>query len=268
LPVPDADNELLIRTLREAGGIAREFFGGRYKTFRKAGGDPVTEADLAIDAFLKQHLTAARPDYGWLSEESADDRSRLSSARSFVVDPIDGTYGFVKHRPQFTIVAAVVEAGRPVAAAVYNPITEEMYEASAGWGARKDGVPIRVSQQGDLPDARLLATRFFLEPSQWDTPWPENIRIETRASIAYRMALVAEGAFDAMISLSKKSDWDLAAADLIVHEAGGRVTTAEGERLIYNREKFEQGSVIAAPPELHGRLLAKLREYRPPEGAV
>jgi len=262
--VPDTDRELLIATLREAGGIARKYFGGRFKTFRKEGGDPVTEADLEIDAFLKESLLAARPDYGWLSEESADDPARLARTRTFVIDPIDGTYGFVKGRPQFTIVAAVVAEGRPVAAAVYNPITDEMYEAAAKEGARKNGVSIQVSSQGEFAGARFLATRGFLDPSHWAGPWPEGIGIETRSSIAYRMALVAEGAFDAMISLSRKSDWDLAAADLIVHEAGGCVTTAEDERLLYNREAPVQGSVICAPPLLHERLITRLKDYRPP----
>jgi myo-inositol-1(or 4)-monophosphatase len=262
LPVPDADTELLAGALREAGDIARKYFGGRYKTFRKEGGDPVTEADLEIDAFLKVTLLAARPDYGWLSEESADDPTRLARARTFVIDPIDGTHGFIKGRPQFTIVAAVVTEGRPVAASIYNPITDEMYEAAAGQGARKNGVQIQVSAQDQFAGARFLATRGFFTPSHWTSPWPEGIEIETRSSIAYRMALVAEGTFDAMISLSQKSDWDLAAADLIVQEAGGRVTTAEDSKLLYNRETPLQGSVLCAPPRLHERLIARLKQYR------
>lgn len=260
-----ADSELLVSSVREAGLIARNYFGGAYKVWSKSGGDPVTEADIAIDGFLKRALLAARPDYGWLSEETADDRTRLKRARTFVVDPIDGTHGFVKGRPQFTIVATVVAEGRPIAAAIYNPITEEMYEAAANAGARKNGQFIRVSAREDFNDARLLATRKFLEASRWTTPWPEGITVETRASIAYRMVLVAEGAFDAMISVSKKSDWDLAAADLIVHEAGGRVTSDEGTTLLYNRETPEQGSVVCAGPVLHALLLARIREHIPPE---
>lgn len=250
--------------MREAGAIARKYFTGRYKSWRKTGGDAVTEADIEIDGFLRERFTEARPDYGWLSEETADDRSRLTRARTFVVDPIDGTHGFVKGRPQFTIVAAIVADGRPVAGAIYNPITEEMFEAAAGGGARKNGASIRVSGRTGFTDARLLATRKFLDASHWATPWPPGITLETRASIAYRMALVAEGTFDAMVSLSRKSDWDLAAGDIIVHEAGGRVTTDAGETLLYNKETPEQGSVISAGPVLHGRLIARLREHRPP----
>ncbi len=259
-----ADTALLVAALREAGSIARSYFGGAYKVWRKSDGNPVTDADIAIDTFLRETLTAARPDYGWLSEETADDRTRLKRALSFVVDPIDGTHGFLKGRPQFTIVAAVVAQGRPIAAAIYNPMTEEMYEAVAGEGARKNGTSIQVSARNDFRCARLLTTRKFLEPSRWATPWPEEIVSETRASLAYRMALVAEGAFDAMISLSQKSDWDLAAGDLIVHEAGGRVTDEDGMTLLYNRETPEQGSVLCAGPALHRLIIVRLREYRPP----
>jgi myo-inositol-1(or 4)-monophosphatase len=259
--VPDADTELLVASLREAGAIAREYFSGVYKVWRKSDGNPVTDADIAIDGFLKERLTGARPGYGWLSEETADDRARLKRARTFVVDPIDGTHGFLKHRPQFTIVAAVVEDGRPVAAGVYNPLTEEMYEATLGLGARKNGKAIHVSALADFTNARFLATRTFLDPAQWATPWPEGITLETRASIAYRMALVAEGAFDALISLSNKADWDLAAGELIIHEAGGRVSTGDGTTLLYNRETPEQASVIGAPPDLHRQLIARLCEH-------
>lgn len=257
------DRDLLIAVLRDAGAIARKFFGGKFKTYRKASGDPVTEADLAIDKFLNERLLEARPDYGWLSEESADDKTRLTKQRVFVVDPIDGTYGFVKGRPQFTIVAAVVEAGRPIASVVFNPITEEMYDAVAGEGARKNGAAIHVSANTDLTKARYLVTRTFFDPAHWTDPWPEGIAVESRSSIAYRMALVAEGAFDAMLSMSQKSDWDLAAADLIVTAAGGRVTTGTGETLFYNREQPVQGSIVCAPPVLHELLVEKLKAYRP-----
>lgn len=256
------DRDLLIAVSREAGAIARKYFGGKFKVFRKSGGDPVTEADLVIDAFLKEKLLAARPQYGWLSEESADDPSRLAAKRVFVVDPIDGTHGFVRGKPQFTIVAAVVDDGRPIAATVFNPITEEMYDAAIGEGARKNGETIHVSEKADFPGARFLAAKFFFHPEDWESSWPPDIAVESRSSIAYRMALVAEGAFDAMVSMSKKSDWDLAAADLIVQEAGGRATSGEGAALLYNRKEPVQGSVICAPPILHERLIAKLRGRR------
>ena len=262
-PEDSADTQLLAAQLRKAGEIARHYYGGKYKSWHKSRGNPVTDADIEIDRFLKNSLGAARPDYGWLSEETVDDAIRLSRKRIFVVDPIDGTYGFLKHRPHFTIVAAVVENGRPVVGAVYNPISDEMFDASKGGGARKNGITIQVSTRSGFDGARILAERKVMEPARWANPWPESLTSETRASAAYRMALVAAGEFDAMISLSPKSDWDVAAGDLLVHEAGGLVTTREADLLIYNRERTEHGSVICAGPQLHRRILARLHDFRP-----
>lgn len=262
-PDPSTDTKLLIAGLREAGEIARRYYGGKYKTWHKSRGNPVTDADIEIDRFLKKSLVAQRPDYGWLSEESVDDPARLSRARVFVVDPIDGTYGFLKQRPQFTIVAAVVENGRPVSAGIYNPITGEMFEASKGKGATKNGARIFVSMRSGFDHAKILAEKKLMDPAHWPDPWPESMTSETRASAAYRMALVASGEFDATLSLTQKSDWDIAAGDLIVHEAGGVVTTRESDLLIYNRESVVHGSLICAGPQLHPRILARLQDYCP-----
>ena len=249
--------------MREAGGIARRYYGGKYKTWHKSRGNPVTDADIEIDRFLQKTLSAQRPDYGWLSEETEDDPARLSCARVFVVDPIDGTYGFLKQRPHFTIVAAVVENGRPVSAGIYNPITGEMFEASKGMGATKNGARIFVSTRSGFDGAKILAEKKLMDPARWAEPWPESMTSETRASAAYRIALVASGEFDATLSLTQKSDWDLAAGDLIVHEAGGVVTSRESNLLMYNCESVVHGSVICAGPQLHAAILARLHDYRP-----
>lgn len=265
MPAPDyyVDTKLLVAALREAGEIARRYYGGKYKTWHKSHGNPVTDADIEIDRFLQNSLVAQRPDYGWLSEESVDDPVRLSRARVFVVDPIDGTHGFLKQRPQFTIVAAVIENGRPVSAGIYNPITGEMFEASKGMGATKNGTRIFVSTRSGFDHAKLLAEKKLMDSAHWADPWPASMTSETRASAAYRMALVASGEFDATLSLTQKSDWDLAAGDLIVHEAGGVVTTRESDLLIYNRQNVVHGSVICAGPQLHTRIVLRLNEYRP-----
>jgi myo-inositol-1(or 4)-monophosphatase len=257
-----ADTDLLIASVQKAGEIARRFYGGTYKSWNKSHGNPVTEADIAIDNFLREMLLVARSDYGWLSEETADNPMRLTRERVFVVDPIDGTYGFLKHRPHFTIVGAVVENGLPVSGVIYNPITEELFAATKGTGARKNGEHIRVSAAADFENMRMLAEKAVVDPSRWDEPWPASIHAESRASAAYRMALVAAGEFDAMISLSAKSDWDVAAGDLILREAGGIVTTREGEPLVYNRENTRHKSIVCAGPSLHRRLLERLRAYR------
>lgn len=253
--------------MREAGAIARGFFGGDYKRWSKAQGSPVTEADLAVDRFLNQRLRAARPGYGWLSEESEDDASRLACKTLFIVDPIDGTVAFLKSKPHFAICAAVVHDARPVAGAVYNPITEECFAARTGAGATLNGLPIHVSGREEVEGCRMLADNAMLAHPAWNAPpnvpWPP-MEIETRSSIAYRLALVANGAFDAMLALSAKRDWDLAAADIVLSEAGGIVTAHDGAPFRYNRPEAMQNSVVGAGPALHARLIERVSHIKLP----
>jgi myo-inositol-1(or 4)-monophosphatase len=267
LPVPDGDLELLEHAVREAGIIARKFFGGDYKRWNKAQGSPVTEADIAIDTFLKTRLRAARPSYGWLSEESEDNAERLSATSVFVVDPIDGTVAFLKNRPHFTICAAIVRNTRPIAAVVYNPIAEEFFSARIGAGAFCNGLAIRVSARDTIEGCRMLGDKAMFAHAAWseppNIPWP-SMHIETRNSIAYRLALVANGSFDAMMALSAKRDWDLAAADLIASEAGGIVSTHDGAVLRYNGPGAVQPSIMGAGPALHGALLARVAHLKLP----
>ncbi len=271
MPVPDAaliaDTALLEEAVREAGHITRRFFGGDYKRWNKAQGSPVTEADLAVDAFLTERLRSARPSYGWLSEETEDDAARLTASRVFIVDPIDGTLAFVKGKPHFTICAAVVEDGTPVSGVVYNPISEECYRATRGWGAELNGSPIHPSARTEVEGCRMLADKAMLAHKAWseppNIPWPP-MTIEARSSIAYRIALVAAGEFDAMLALSAKHDWDLAAADVILTEAGGLLTAHDGRRLRYNGKDAIQTSVVGAGPALHAALLARVGHLKLP----
>lgn len=248
--MPEADLQLLEDSVRAAGAIARRYYGGSFRRWSKDGGSPVTEADLEIDAFLKARLTAARPGYAWLSEESVDDPARLKAAAVFIVDPIDGTAAFVKTRPHFTICAAVTVDGAPAAGAVYNPITGEMFCATRDHGATLNGTPIHVAERAALNGARVLGEKARLTPPAWPL-----MTVETRNSAAYRLALVAAGQFDAAISTTIKRDWDLAAADLICREAGGRVSDRAGKLLRYNEPAAAHSSVIAANPALHAAIL-------------
>ncbi len=272
MPAPEADLTddvaLLEEAVREAGHIARRFYGGEFKRWDKAKGSPVTEADLAVDAFLTDRLRTARPSYGWLSEETEDDPSRLAAQRLFIVDPIDGTLAFVKGKPHFTICAAVVEDGRPLAGVVYNPISEECFRAMRGSGARLNGEPIRVTARENVEGCRMLADKGMLAHPAWskppNIPWPA-MDIESRSSIAYRIALVACGAFDAMMALSAKHDWDLAAAEIILTEAGGTLTAHDGRTLRYNDKDAIQPSVIAAGPALYAQVLARVQHLHLPD---
>lgn len=265
----EADDLVLIaEAARGAGEIARRFFGGTYKKWEKKKGEPVTEADLEIDRFLFETLTTARPGYGWLSEESVDNQARLSAEKTFVVDPIDGTIAFVRGRPHFTHAIAIVETGRPVSAVVFNPILNEMFAAGADRGATLDGRPIHATDRDAIEGCRMLGPKTLFEHPAWseapNIPWPP-MHLEQRNSIAYRLALVGAGQFDATISLSSKHDWDLAAGDLIVQEAGGHMTNHLGKILRYNGAVPIQRSIVAAGPLLHPLLLERLTHLRLPE---
>ncbi|MFO1247371.1 MAG: 3'(2'),5'-bisphosphate nucleotidase CysQ [Alphaproteobacteria bacterium] len=254
MPAPE-DLTLLEDTVREAGHIARSFYGGDYKRWNKEGGSPVTEADLAVNKYLCDTLTAARPGYGWLSEETTDDPSRLERATVFIIDPIDGTVAFLKNRPHFTICAAIVVAGRPVCGVVYNPITDEMYSAREGAGAHRNGKQIHVGARDVLQDCAMLGDRTQLSAP----PFPP-MHVQNRNSVAYRVVLVADGSADASVSLTSKRDWDLAAADIILSEAGGSLTDTRGETLVYNKPSAKQSSLIAANPALSTEIIALLRQ--------
>ena len=225
----------------------------------KADGTPVTNADLEVDFLLKEILTSARPDYGWLSEETADDPVRLGKQRLFVVDPIDGTKSYLRDRPWWTVSIAVVEQGRPTVGVVVAPDPGEIYLATAGQGATRNGDPIAPSAADALEGCAMLADRTMLENPRWRVPWPP-MRIESRNSLAYRVCLVAAGDFDAALALSSKSEWDLAAADLIATEAGCRVTTHKGEPLARfgNRVVPATPSLVCAAPALHPLILQRV----------
>jgi myo-inositol-1(or 4)-monophosphatase len=269
LPEPDisqkqADDLKVMRAAANAAGdIARKFFKTDLKQWDKGKNDPVSEADIAIDQYLQQTLLEARPEYGWLSEETEDDAARLTKSFVWVVDPIDGTRAFLKGKPHFTICIAVVKDGKPQTAVVFNPITQEFFHAIDGAGAYLNGEPIRVSQTKALENCLMLGDEGMFKHPFWERPWPE-MQIDTRNSVAYRMVLVAAGQHDAMLALNWKSDWDLAAADLIVREAGGYSTLHTGAELIYNLSEAKHRSIVAAGPALHKRILDRIQHLKLP----
>lgn len=253
------DLDLIRSAALEAGALALALREDRLKIWAKAGGSPVTDADLKVDRLLKQRLLAARPDYGWLSEETADDSSRLQRRRVFVVDPIDGTVAYMKQRPWFSVSIAVVEDGRPVAGVVHAPAVVETYEATADGPSLVNGVPIQASGTCALEGCNVLGDKSTLiEPA-----WP-IMQVENRNSVAYRICLVAAGAFDAAIALSNKCDWDLAAADLIATRASALVTDAAGRPFLYNLPSATKHSVVCAPEPLHRLILERIAPNQRP----
>lgn len=249
--MPANDLDLLIEAARAAGDIARRYWRRRPETWEKPGGaGPVSEADLAVNAMLHAELGAARPGYGWLSEETPDDAARLGRGRSFIVDPIDGTRAFIEGDESFAHSLAVAEAGRIIAAVVYLPAKDALYAATETGEATLNGRPIRVSARTETARATLLASRPNLQPEHWKGGTPPPFRREFRASLAWRLCLVAEGRFDAMLSLRPTWEWDIAAGDLIARRAGARVTDRAGRNIAYNAAEPRAQGIIAAPEPL------------------
>lgn len=255
------DLVLIESAVRQAGEIARRYYGKEYRRWSKSRGEPVTEADIAIDRHLRGVLETARPNYGWLSEETGRDQSRQNTDRMFIVDPIDGTTAFLKERPHFSISVGIAERGRSITGVVYNPILDECFSAVAGSGARLNGEPIHVSGCAALAGCRIVAPKDVFAHPRWAEPplepWPA-MHVEARSSVAYRMALVAAGQFDAAVILSAKYDWDMAAGDVIAREAGGRVTDKDGTALHFGRADAVQRTMVCAGPALHAQILARL----------
>lgn len=251
------DLDLILQAAKEAGELALSAREGGLKIWSKEGGSPVTDADLAVDTLLKTELGAERPDYGWLSEETADDPARLTTQRQFVVDPIDGTVAFMKGKPWFAVSIAVVENGQPIAGVVHAPALNETYAATVDGPATLNGVIIAPSATDRLDGSAMLGDpKMFAHPA-WREPWPE-MRIESRNSIAYRMCLVAAGAFDAAIALSPKSEWDVAAADLICQRAGAWLSDHKGRHFAYNRPVPLVPSLVCANRTLAPLILSRV----------
>jgi myo-inositol-1(or 4)-monophosphatase len=255
----EADRRLLRRAVTAAGALALEHFGSGSDHWHKAPGQVVTETDLAIDRLLHDILIGARPEDGWLSEERADDGSRHRRRRVWMVDPIDGTRAFADGAPEFAISIALVVEGRPVLGAVFNPATREHFEAERDGGARLNGAALRISERRELRGARLLSSRTEMRGRNWPQLIPEA-EFTTMGSLAYKLALVAAGRFDGLVSLRASHDWDLAAAALLIGEAGGRISGADGGPLVLNQKSLRHAGLAAAGTSaLHRALLARLR---------
>lgn len=255
--MPERDLALLTEAARSAGAIALRYWRQAPKVWEKPGQGPVTEADLAVNDHLRGLLRGARPDYGWLSEEDADSPARLGQDRLFVLDPIDGTRAFIAGEETFAVSLAVVRQGQPMAGVVYLPALDRLYTATAGGVALKDGQPIRASDQPGIEGATLLTTAAAMAPEHWPGGVPD-LKRSFRASLAYRLCLVAEGRHDGMLTLRDAWEWDIAAGALIAAVAGAQVTDRTGAVLEFNRPHPQAAGVIAAAPGLHGALLARL----------
>ncbi|MFY0619843.1 3'(2'),5'-bisphosphate nucleotidase CysQ [Shimia sp.] len=256
--MPETDLELLISAAQAAGDIATRYNGQSAKTWHKPDdAGPVTEADLAVNEMLEDTLRKARPDYGWLSEESQDNMDRQQTDKVFIIDPIDGTRSFIEGSDTWAHALAVVEKGVVTAAVIYLPRREKLYSAAQGGGAQLNGARVGTASRDEMEGARVLVARPAMAPELWkDTP-PEFDR-GYRPSLAYRTALVAQGRFDAMLTLRPTWEWDVAAGDLILREAGAATSDRHGAPLRFNNPDPRLAGVVAANPILKHKICAAL----------
>jgi myo-inositol-1(or 4)-monophosphatase len=251
--LPETDLDLLIAAASESGRIATGFHGSSYETWDKEdGAGPVTAADLAVNRMLEVELMDARPDYGWLSEESAPRNDRQQAARVFIIDPIDGTRSFIEGSDTWAHSLAIAEKGQITAGVVYLPKRDLMYTAARGKGAFLNGEPIAPSTRNDLTGARVLATRPTFEPRHWKRV-PDVLR-NHRPSLAYRLALVAQGKFDAMFTLRATWEWDIAAGVILLEEAGATTSDKHGQPLGFNNADPRLPGMVGANSLLHTQI--------------
>ncbi|HWP56284.1 MAG TPA: 3'(2'),5'-bisphosphate nucleotidase CysQ [Candidatus Acidoferrales bacterium] len=250
--------ELAERAARAAGAAVMALYGKDYQIRDKGRGNPVTAADLEANRRIREILLQRFPDDGWLSEEDVDNPKRRQAARVWVVDPIDGTKEFIEGVPQFAVSIGLVVAGRPVVSVVYNPATERLFRAVRGQGAAVNGKSIHVSSRSEVDGSLLLVSRS--EPRRKFEVFAARCRIEPVGSIAYRLALIAEGRGDATLTLRTIREWDICGGVLMVEEAGGMVLDGSGRRLGFNQETASHRAIVAANRTLAPALQAMLAQ--------
>jgi myo-inositol-1(or 4)-monophosphatase len=251
------DAALLTGTVREAGALARSMFRTELKNWTKGASSPVSEADIAVNELLENRLRSATPDYGWLSEESVDDEARLGKPLVWIVDPIDGTRGYLAGREDWCVSVALVEDASPVLAAVFVPVSDEFFFASRGGGAFRNDVPIRATAGTGLDFSRIAGPKPLVERLNRG---PDEISLYPRiGSLALRLCRVAEGRLDAAFAGGQSRDWDLAAANLIVQEADGNMTALSGDSILYNRREVTHGVLVAAGRDRHAGIVEYFR---------
>jgi myo-inositol-1(or 4)-monophosphatase len=235
-------------------------FGTPIKNWTKGESSPVSEADIAVDRLLYERLAGYGSGIAWLSEESVDDPARLAARYVWIVDPIDGTRAYLAGQPDWAVSAALVENGRPIMACLYAPVTDEFFAAIVGQGATRNNAAIAATRGTSLGQARIAGPKSFLERLAKSAP-PFTVMPRMR-SLALRLARVAQGEYDVAIAGVDSHDWDLAAADLLVHEAGGALTAVGGGTVIYNLPALRHGMLVAAGRDRHAALVELLRDER------
>jgi myo-inositol-1(or 4)-monophosphatase len=243
----------------EAGAIlARHWDERGFTVNEKSRDNPVTTADFEADHKLKEILHGGFPDYGWLSEETADNGDRLTRDRVWIVDPLDGTKEFIKGVPEFVVAIALAEQGLPILGVTYNPITRELFWGGRGLGCHLDGAPVRVTTTARLAAATVLASRSETARGEWK-PYEGLLHARAVGSVAYKLALVAAGRADATFTLKPKSEWDVAAGAALLAAAGGHITDIAGHDLRFNQQSVKLKGLVASNGLLHDEVERLIR---------
>jgi myo-inositol-1(or 4)-monophosphatase len=262
MPSPDVEvlareATLLKETVRQAGRLALSLFRTDLKNWTKGTSSPVSEADIAVNDLLESKLRSATPDYGWLSEESADDEARLGKPLVWIVDPIDGTRAYLAGREDWCVSAALVGEASPVLAAVFAPASDEFFFAMRGQGATRNDATIHATTGADMDFSRMAGPKPLVE--RLNRAGGEVSLHPRIGSLALRLCRVAQGSLDAAFAGGQSRDWDLAAANLIVQEANGRMTALSGDTILYNRREVAHGVLVAAGRERHASIVSHFR---------
>lgn len=251
--------ERVVGLTREAGAIAMAHFQCPHARWEKAPGSIVTEADIAIDRFLKERLPEG--DDGWLSEETTDDFERLDSRRVWIVDPIDGTRSYAAGKAEFCVSVALWRAGRMVLGVILNPATDELFVVDESGSVRLNHADVGLRPWAHGDPAALLVSGREAKEARFDRLFA-GVEVRKLGSIAYRLALVAAGRADGLVTLRRIADWDIAAAVPMAQAAGATVTDRRGRKLRFNQHRPEHDGLVVANPSLHRRLLAHLEGMR------
>ena len=255
----------VLERIQSAIEAAREVFArftpGEIQAEYKAGHDPVTEADRALDSVLRKKLLRASE--GWLSEESVDDASRLNCERVWVVDPLDGTREFVQGIPEFCVSIAMVEQGRPVAGGICNPATNETFVGAIDCGLTYNGSPAQTSRRKEIQGALVLASRSETKRGEWLQFQNGPFKVQPMGSVAYKLARVAAGLADITFTLTPKHEWDVAAGAALVASGGGFVQTLNAQLVCNSKDPLLDG-FIACGPLLKDQLLELLQPHLQP----
>ncbi len=251
--------EVVARNIILEAGLMAKRMKKKLSIKYKSKSQPVTNADLEINNLIKDYFKKETPSFGWVSEESKDNYSRFNSESFWCLDPIDGTRSYISGKPEYTISLALINKKEPILGLVLNPETEELFFAKKQKGAYCNGKRIMINKNENVFSSSLaISSSEIKKLKKYNLVNQKNI-IEM-GSIAYKIALVAKGEVDTAISFTDKNDWDLAASDLILKEAGGSIKKISGEKIVYNSDQMKIESVIASNEKLFKKMCNKLNE--------